>query len=169
MADRQIPPNQANTVVANAAFCVLAALFATPALAALNSRIPCSEAVEVTFTSAVESLTSQTVAHNLPAPSIVRESSENGVSVVPATSLLAPRAEEAIRDAFAESDSAAPAESPAVLAKKALNPRMAGTESKSETDDDDNNESASPMTTKLPGVSDIAMSRYKKQMFRRDI
>jgi len=171
MANRQFPPNQANTVVANAAFCVLAALFASPALAALNSRIPCSEAVEVTFTADVESIASQTVAHNIPAPALIRESSEDGVSVVPTTSLLAPRAEEAIRDAFAESDSAAPAAPPAVLAKKALNPRMAGTESKSETDDDDDdiNESASPMTTKLPGVSDIAMSRYKKQMFRRDI
>jgi len=162
MTDRQIPPKQRNSVAAGAAFFVLVAIFASPALAATSSQIPCGDSVEVTLTVAIESLITETVGHNVPAPLIIRESSEDGFSVVSTTSLLAPRAEEAIRDAFAESDSAANSLS-------GLNPPMAGTESKSESADDDDDESVSRMNTKLPGVSDVAMSRYKKQMFRRDI
>jgi hypothetical protein len=165
MTDRQIPPKQRNSVAADAAFFVLVAIFASPALAATSSQIPCSDSVEVTLTVAVESLITETVGHNVPAPSIIRESSEDGVSVVSTTSLLAPRAEEAIRDAFAQSDSAAISSQSTDLSKSGLNPPMAGTESA----DDDDDESVPRMNTKLPGVSDVAMSRYKKQMFRRDI
>jgi len=169
MADRQIPPNKQNSVAANAAFFVLAAIFATPALAATSSRIPCSEAVEVTLTVAVETLITETAGHNVPAPPVVSESSKDQVSVVSTTSLLAPRAAEAIRDAFAESDNAAIGSQSTDLSKSALNPPMAGTESKSEAADADDENSVSRMKTKLPGVSDAALSRYKKQMFRRDI
>ena len=169
MTDRQIAPNQRNSVAADTAFFVLVAIFASPALAATSSQIPCSDSVEVTLTVAVESLITETVGHNVPAPSIIRESSEDGVSVVSTTSLLAPRAEEAIRDAFAQSDSAAISSQSTDLSKSGLNPPMAGAESKSESADADDDESVSRMNTKLPGVSDAAMSRYKKQMFRQDI
>ena len=170
MAGRQFSPKQQNSVAANAALFVLAAIFASPALAATSSRIPCSEASEVTLAVAVESLITETAGHNVPAPSIVGESPKDEVSVVSATNLLAPRAEEAIRDAFAESDiatiSSLPTDEPS---NSVLNPPMAGTESNSEADDADDDKSASRMNTKLPGVSDAALSRYKKQMFRRDI
>lgn len=169
MTDRQIPPTQQNSVAAETAFLVLVAIFASPALAATGSQIPCSDSSEVTLTVAVESLITETVGHNVPAPSIIREPSEDGVAVVLPTSLLTPRAEEAIRDAFAESDSAAINPQSTDLSKSGLNPPMAGTESKSESVDDDDDESVSRMNTKLPGVSDAAMSRYKKQMFRQDI
>lgn len=162
MTDRQISPNQQNSVAANTAVFVFVAILASPALAATSSQIPCSDSVEVTLTVAVESLITETVGHNVPAPSIIRESSQDGVAVVSTFSLLAPRAEEAIRDAFAEIDSATNSWS-------GLNPPMAGTESKSESADDDDDDSVSRMNTRLPGVSDAAMSRYKKQMFRKDI
>jgi hypothetical protein len=169
MADRQIPPNPQNPVVANAAMFILVAIFTAPALAATSSQIPCSESVQITLDVAVESLIAETVGHNVPAPSIIRKSSKDEVTVVSTTSFLVPRAEEAIRDAFAESDSAALARSSSVLSKSALNPPMAGTKSKAETDEGDDEDTVSRMNTRLPGVSDAAMSRYKKQMFRRDI
>jgi hypothetical protein len=46
---------------------------------------------------------------------------------------------------------------------------MAGTKPKAETTETEGDESVSGMNTKLPGISDDAMLRYKKQMFRRDI
>jgi hypothetical protein len=83
--------------------------------------------------------------------------------------LLAPRAEEAIREAFKEVDSATLHSSDTDLSDAALTPPMAGAESKAETVEAENKGVVSGMNTKLPGVSDDAMSRYKKQMFRRDI
>jgi hypothetical protein len=169
MADRHISPKQHRTLAANAALFVVAAIVAAPALAATSSRIPCSEAVEVTLNIAVASLITETVGHNIPAPSITGESSIDEISVVSSTSLLVPRAEEAIRDAFAESDSATVDSPVTELSNAVLSPPMAGTESKAETAETDDNETAPGMNTKLPGISDDAMLRYKKQMFRRDI
>jgi hypothetical protein len=169
MADRQVPPKQQGTFAANAAFFVLAAICTAPALAATSSRIPCSEAVEVTLNVAFETLFTETVGHNVPAPSILGGSSIDEISVVSSISVLVPRAEEAIRDAFAEIDSAT-VNSPATgLSNAALAPPMAGTEPKAETTEAEEDETVSGMNTKLPGISDDAMSRYKKQMFRRDI
>ena len=168
MADRQVSPKQRRKLAADAAFFVLATIVATPALAATSSRIPCSEAVEVTLNVAVASLITENVGHTVPAASITGESSIVEISTISSTSLLAPRAEEAIRDAFAESDSAT-IDSPVAELPNAALPPMAGTESKAETTEANDDETVSGMNTKLPGISDDAMLRYKKQMFRRDI
>lgn len=169
MADRQVSPKQQRTLAANAAFFVLAATFAAPALAATSSRIPCSEAVEVTLNVTFESLFTKTVGHNVLAPSILGKSPIDEISVVSTTSVLVPRAEEAIRDAFAEADSATVNSPVTDLSNAVLVPPMAGTKPKAETTETEGDESVSGMNTKLPGISDDAMSRYKKQMFRRDI
>ena len=169
MADRQVSPKQHRTLAASAAVFVLAAIVAAPALAATSSRIPCSKAFEVTLNTAVASLITETVGHNIPAPTITGESPIDEISVVSSTSLLAPRAEEAIRDAFAESDSATMDSPVTELPNTAQAPPMVGTESKAETTEADEGKTVSGMNTKLPGISDDAMLRYKKQMFRRDI
>jgi len=169
MADRQVSPKQNRTLAANAAFVVLTAIFALPALAATSSRIPCSEAVEVTLSVAFETLISGTFSHKVPAPSILDESSIDEVSVVSPISVLAPRAEEAIRDVFAEIDSATVYSPVTDLSNTALAPPMAGAEPKAETIEAEDDESVSGINTKLPGISDNALSHFKKQMFRRDI
>ena len=72
------------------------------------------------------------------------------IAVVSSTSLLAPRAEAAIRDVFSESDSASIDSSNAALPKAMLTPPMAGTESKPQTTtDEDGEEPVSGMNTKL--------------------
>jgi hypothetical protein len=169
MADRESSPTQHRTFAANAAFLVLAALFAVPALAATGNRIPCNESIEATLNVAVDALITETVSHNVPQPVIVKESSIDAVSAISSTNLLAPRAEEAIREAFKEVDSATHYSSDTDLSDAVLTPPTAGAESKAETVETEDNEVVSGMNTKLPGVSDDAMSRYKKQMFRRDI
>ncbi|MCJ7590385.1 MAG: hypothetical protein MUO51_03435 [Woeseiaceae bacterium] len=110
----------------------------------------------------------------IPVPSLVTQQVSNDVPAS-SMSLLAPRAEAAIREAFNEGDSAA--NSPASnLTKATLAPPMAGTAAKpiatSSDDDDNSNTSVGPvleMNARLPGVSDDTLSRYKKQMYRRDI
>ncbi len=170
MVDRQVPPNQRKTIAAKTAFIALAAIIAAPGLAATSSRIPCSEAVEATLNVTDTALIIASVSHDSPAPSIDNDTPVEEIAVVSSTSLLGPRAEAAIRDAFSESDSASIDSSDAALSRAMLTPPMAGTESKPQTTtDEDGEEPVSGMNTKLPGISDDALSRYKKQMFRRDI
>ncbi len=154
MANRHNTPYQLKTV----ALSLMAAIFCAPALAATSSRIPCNEVAVANLEIPVRSLVTQLTSNDVPASS---------------TSLLVPRAEAAIREAFKEGDSAL--ESPATnLTKATLAPPMAGTEAKpiATSGDDDDNSSVGPvreMNARLPGVSDDTLSRYKKQMYRRDI
>jgi hypothetical protein len=90
----------------------------------------------------------------------------------PTSSILAPLAEAAIREAFKEPDNAR--ETGASLPKAAVVAPMAGAESGpvESSNDDDSAEGSGPVpeiNTRLPGVSDEVLSRYKKQMYRRDI
>jgi hypothetical protein len=170
MADRQTAPKQEKTLAAKAALFVLAAIVAAPALATTSSRIPCSEAIEATLNVPVNALITASVSHDIPTPSSKEKPSIDEITVVSAASLLAPRAEAAIRDAFEESDRLSIDSPDANVSRAVLAPPMAGTESKADTTDD-NGEGGpvSGMNTRLPGVSDDLSSRYKMQMFRRDI
>jgi len=167
MASRQ--SSHQRTFAAKAACFVLAAILAAPSLAATSSRIPCSEAVEATLNVAVNTLITETVGHNPPAALIIDESGLEEHSVVSSASFLAPRAEEAIREAFEEIDSAEGKSSDAALSDAIPSLPIAGTESKAEPAKTNDKEVVSGMNTKLPGISDEDMTRYKKQMFRRDI
>ncbi len=169
MANRQMAPTQKTTPAMNAVLVALVAICSAPALAATTSRIPCSEAVEATLTVLVDDLIAEVVSHDLPAPSINDARSIDEIEVVSSTSLLAPRAEAAIRDAFDESDRISIDSSDANLSRFVLTPPMAGKKSAVETTDKVVEGPASGMNTKLPGISDDDLSRYRKQMYRRDI
>ncbi len=159
MLDRRSnKPKQQNTVAASAVLVVLAGICATPALAATSARIDCPEEVtRATLEIPADILTTELVSHSNPAEP---NDDEQAIANIDASetsssaSLLAPRAAAAIREAF----------------KMSHTPPMAGTDEKTEPATDD--ESAVPesgMNTELPGVSDADFSRYKKQMYRRDI
>ena len=170
MADRHSTPKQQKTFAANAAFFVMAAMFAAPALAATKSQVPCSDATAADLEIPVQVLITEVVNHDMPVSSIKTDTSIDDIESVSSTSILAPRAEAAIRNAFEESDSASSDSSGLDLTNALLTPPMVGTDTKTEsTDDEKQAESESGMNTKLPGVSDDDSSRYKKQMYRRDI
>jgi hypothetical protein len=169
MADWQTAPTQGKTLAAKTALFVLAAIVAAPALATTSSRIPCSETIEAALNVPVTALITASVSHDVPTTSSKEEPSINEITVVASTSLLAPRAEAAIRDAFEESDRTSIDSPDADISSTVLAPPMAGTESKPEASDDNGENPVSGMNTMLPGVSDDLSSRYKKQMFRRDI
>ena len=158
MFDRRSKPKQQNTFVAIAALVVLAGIWTPPALAATSARIDCpEEATRATLDVPADSLTTELVSHSdSAAPNADDEAIAeiDEIETASSTSLLAPRAAAAIRDAF----------------KSSHTPPMAGTEAKPEPATD--NENAVPdsgMNTQLPGVSDEDFLRYKKQMYRRDI
>jgi hypothetical protein len=154
MANRQTTPHQVKTV----ALCLIAAVLSAPAIAAPSRWVPCSEVAQANLEVPVRALIIQRVSNDVPVSSM---------------SFLAPRAEAAIRDAFRKSDSAL---APATinLAKATPGTPMTEAESKpiASTNEDDSDNSVGPireLNTRLPGVSDDTLSRYKKQMYRRDI
>jgi hypothetical protein len=141
MVNLRNTPNQQNTFAASAALLVLAGIFAAPALAATSSQFNCPIASVATLDLPYQGF-------NVPA--IVEDEAIEKIQFASSDSLLAPRAEAAIRNAF-----------------------KAGTEVKAKTvsadENDKRTEADATMSTKLPGISDADFARYKKQMYRRDI
>jgi hypothetical protein len=159
MFGRRYKSNQRNTFAAGAAVFVLAGICTAPALAATSTQIDCpDEATRATLDVPAHFLATDFVSHSVPAASITDEniSAEiDAAEIAPTSSLLAPRAAAAIRNAFISSHT----------------PPMVGTDAKavSEPEDDESTLPESGMNTELPGVSDEELARYKKQMYRRDI
>ena len=142
MAHRHTP-KQHKTFAVSAAVLVAAAILGAPASAATSNSVPCGETSDATLEVSAIALIAAAVSYEIPTVPANSEAPVDDIESVSSASLLAPRAEAAIRDAFKESER--------------------GKETLSQT------VPASDMNTKLPGVSDVASSRYKKQMFRRDI
>ena len=143
MFGRRYKTNQRNTFAAGAAVFVIAGICTAPALAATSSQIDCpEEATKATLDVPARLLTTDLV-------------SLDEIEIAPSSSLLAPRASAAIRNAFISSHT----------------PPLVGADAKpvSASEDDESTVPDPGMNTKLPGVSDEDLLRYKKQMYRRDI
>lgn len=158
MADRRTQPQHQSSIVATAAFFLLVAVFDL-ALAASDKQFPCpNEALAADPDISVQVLVTHLASNDISGPS---------------TSLLAPLAEAAIREAFNEVDSAL--ELPdSRFTKAAVTPSLVDADANPLVPPDDENSTTNTgpvpdMNTRLPGVSDEALSRYKKQMYRRDI
>ena len=150
MFGRRYKTNQRNTFAAGAAVFVIAGICTAPALAATSSQIDCpDEATQATLKVPANLLGADFVNHSGP------EAKIDAVEATPSSSLLAPQAAAAIRNAFISSHT----------------PPMAGTDAKpvSAPEDDETTVPDSGMNTELPGVSEEDFLRYKKQMYRRDI
>jgi len=150
MIGRRYKSNQRNTFAAGAVIFVMAGICTAPTLAANSARVDCpEEATKATLDVSAHLLATDLVSHSVP------EAEIDEVEATPSSSLLAPRAAAAIRNAFMLSHT----------------PPMVGTEAKpvSTSEDEDSTVPDSGMNTELPGVSDEDLLRYKKQMYRRDI
>ncbi len=139
-------------------------LLAGPVNAANSVYSHCSEAGQANLHIQVSALVARPVSH-----SAAERTSTDPLSIDAASSLLAPRAEAAIRDAFSDEDSKEAIRTN--LIKAALAAPVAGTKMKAVTkpDKEQTDVPNQSMNAKLPGVSDDDLSRYKKQMYRRDI
>ena len=142
MAHRHAPKQQ-KTFAASAAVLVMAAILGAPSIAATSHSITSSEISEATLEVPASALIPEAVSQEKSTVPTISEAADDDIESVSSASLLVPRAEAAIRDAFKESE----------RSKETLSQTVP----------------VSDMKTKLPGVSDAASSRYKKQMFRRDI
>lgn len=164
MFDRRNPSVPQNTFAAAAALLLVSGILASPAIAATSSLFACKEATQATLHVHANELTTVVVSSTVTETSAEKTSLLQDVALTSPKNLLAPRAEAAIRDAFQESEAL-------LVVKAPMTAPMAGTKAQTETvtEEDEPEKSDLSMNTKLPGISDDDMVRYKKQMYRRDI
>ena len=142
---------QRGNFAASAALLVLLGTLATPALAATTVQLPCpTTTAAATLNVQVDQLAATLVSLNTTAEAETDETNDSDIST--SQHLLAPLAEAAIKDAFERSEAVVTTAKPDVA-----------------TEDHKEANSDSGMNTRLPGISDTDFSRYKKQMYRRDI
>ena len=136
---------------ASAALLVLLGTLAPPANAASTAQLPCPASDAATLNVQVDQLAATLVSLNTAAAAVTDDDTDDS-NISTSQHLLAPLAEAAIKDAFERSEAVVTSSKPDVSA-----------EDHKETNSD------SDMNTRLPGISDAEFSRYKKQMYRRDI
>jgi hypothetical protein len=139
-------------------------VLASPAIAATSAHLPCDQSTAPTLYIEHNELVSTVISHSasVDSESTHTENSQN---------FLTPRAAAAIRDAFKNSDEVDATPSSMDVASATRPSPLVGTSSKPAASEktDRNVDTESAMHTKLPGISDEDLVRYKKQMYRRDI
>jgi len=169
MANRDSGLLAQKTLAASAASFVLLAI-SFPALAASGNKLLCHEESNANLDVPVEKLSAKLIDHDVSTETLEDIVTGTVDHKLVASRLLAPRAEAAIRDAF--EDSALDEEHPAPdLTNSVLSRPVAGVDAaaKPEGRKAPEGDSSPAMNTQLPGVSEDDLSRFKKQMYRRDI
>ena len=171
MTEGRAKPYPAKNLAANAAVFASVILLGAPALASTISDKACPKSEQATLSVADTQLNANNISHHVTLVPITNSDSSRSVEANSKTSLLAPRAEAAIREAFSDSESPSAKAVDVELIKTVLRAPMVGTNSESDTavTTDGSVEPLPEIKTQLPGVSDSELSHFKKQMFRRDI
>ncbi len=171
MAQGRFSPKHPKSFAAEAAIFLSAVLFSLPALASSSTPIPCPLSDLATLEVLPGELMATKVSNDISYLIPVKDAMTKTSGLANPTSLLAPRAEAAIREVFRDSTTGATRSTAPELAKAVVTPPMVSTASELDESDDADEKRVTPsaMKTRLPGVSDDDLSRFKKQMFRRDI
>lgn len=151
MAGRQETPGQGNAFAANAVTLLLAAWFATPVIAAPNIEIGCDDVADATLEIAVHTLNANVVNHDLSDGDEL-DSRENA-ETLSAAKYLTPKAAATVREAFEET--ARPLAEVTPASDNGVDTAAA--------------EELPEMSTRVPGVTDSELARYRRQMYRIDI
>ncbi len=151
MAGRQTAPGNGKVFAANAVTLLLAACFATPVIASPNVEIGCDDLADATLEIPVHKLNAEIVNHDLDARDGDRLDAAESLS--PANHLT-PRAAATLREAFSE---------------RARPLAEAATPAGDDGVDDSAREEPPEMNTRVPGVTDSELARYRRQMYRIDI
>lgn len=142
--------------------------FSLPAFANSPIVLPCPSSTEVTLEIPASQLAAIAVAHDVSIAALDDIASKTVEDAIAPSEFLSPRAEDAVRAVFDENTkSRRETRSLLIPIRKTDNATII----KSDTDAPIETQPTGDrlMHTRLPGVSDDELSRYKKQMFRRDI
>ena len=170
MAPQQSKSNQRRNRVAKLALAAFAVCQCAPLLAATPNSILCDDTGEAALDFVFPELSTQVVDHDISMTTLDEIAAAAEKMEMSPARLLAPRAEAAIRNAFGFDDEfPSQHESADYDPQRSMLP-IAGTDRPVNSE---RNESRTDkplgLTTRLPGISDDDLSRYKKQMYRRDI
>ncbi len=136
------PGHKQGKIAGITASLVLAAWFASPALAAPARDAICDDGHDATLDVREQQLTATPVSHDME-----QETAADEVDVLSADHLLKPSVEAIIREVFTDGEDET--ESTEAIQTEADDPVI--------------------MNTRIPGVSDDELARFKRQMYRRDI
>jgi len=150
MEGRQLMRTRGNHIAAGAAILLMAAWQTGPAFASTNSAEICDDASASSFEVSGSQLEAINFSHEIDANGVEITKSNNDADELSPTHYLTPRAEVALRKVF-EKSSTPVADSPVAETPLA----------------DDDQQPA--VKTRVPGVSDNDLARYKRHMYRRDI
>ncbi len=153
MAGRQTEPEQGNAFAANAVILLLAAWFATPVIAAPTVQIGCDDVADATLDIAVDELKAEIVNHDLEADDGDKTAVGDDSETLSRANYLTPRAAATLREAF--EDTARPLAEVTPTGEKGADNTTA--------------EELPEMNTRVPGVTDSELARYRRQMYRIDI
>ena len=155
MAGLEFGPSKPSGRATRATLLLIGCLLTTPAFAATPHHILCSESDSPTLDVPMESLTTEVISHDLSVKSIEKDDAIEKTKIVIKTPVLEPRARQAIRNAFRD---------------ELIETAADEIEIESENDDAEIDEQPPRvMNTRLPGVTQEKLERYKRQMYRRDI
>lgn len=171
MAVPQITAGQTKSRTAGLALMLVVACYAAPVLAATPNAMLCDETGEVTVDFPFVDLITKTVDHDISMTTLDEIAAAAEKKDFSPARLLAPRAEAAIRNAFSDEEETATRDQVTGFTRIRLSTPIADTDRPVDADKADRPERSrsSALTTRLPGVSDVELSRFKKQMYRRDI
>lgn len=150
MALRQTTPRQGTTFAANAVTLVLLAWFTAPVVAAPSTDIACDDVVDASLEVSAQEFNARVVNHDVEVDGAEQSGSDDETKLLKPANYMNPEAAATVREAFQDV---------APLAEAV----PAG-------DDDAAEREESPeVKSRLPGVSDSELARYRQQMYRIDI
>lgn len=147
---RQTTPGQGSSFAANAVTLLLVACFAGPVIAAPNADISCDDVADASLEVSAQAFKAHVVSHDIESEGSDSSESDQESALLSPASYLSPEAAATVREAFEEV---------APLAEAAS----------SGDDDADEGEHSPEMKSRVPGVSDSELARYRQQMYRVDI
>lgn len=149
----------------------LAVCGTTPALASTPATLKCKQVAAADLHVPNSELAPRMVSHEISVTDIDATSAAMELNELAPERLLAPQAEQAIRDAFDDNQNERRTLLRQPLFQKISSAPLVETDDElsDEADQEDVEETAPSMNTRLPGISDADLLLYKKQMYRRDI
>lgn len=152
MAVRQTTPGQRTTFAANAVMLLLAACFTAPVIAAPSTDIGCDDVADASLEIAAHDFKAHVVNHDIESKGAEQSEPDSKPGLLAPANYLTPEAAATVREAFQD------------VARPLAEAAAAGGD-----DDGDDVEDSPEMKSRLPGVSDSELARYRQQMYRVDI
>lgn len=150
MALGQSTPRLGSSFTASAVTLLLIACCAGPVVAAPSTDIGCDDVADASLEVSAQEFKAHVVTHDIESQSSDQSESDSESALLSPASYLSPEAAATVREVFEE-----------------VSPLAEATPARD--DDADEGEDTPEMKSRVPGVSNSELARYRQQMYRVDI